>query len=528
MSTSSASPRWVAIGRAVRDALVIGTVANFRAQKDYPTLLAAARLLVDRGVPFRLVAVGQGPLEREITDRRDELGLGDHVVLAGFRPDAVEVMAACDVFVLASAWEGLPVAAMEAAALGLPIVATSVGGIAEQFGPTDAVLVPPGDPVALAGALESVLTDPHRRAELSSAARLAAARFDIHRAMETLTARYEQLVGTPAWPPEPSPVPAHAAPRRDRAAAGDTRRPGRDPPLLRVSLGWDDAPRYRELFAWKHERNPFGPSLAWVVEHHGRVVAVRLFMRWEFRRGGTTVRAVRAVDTATHPDHQGRGLFTALTLHALEACRADGVAFVFNTPNVQSLPGYLKMGWREVGRPRTAVRAASPQRPRRRPPQPRPRGALVATDRRRFRHRLVARWWRPVAGTVARVVDRPDVANRVRRAVRALAIRPERPALSRRRRGGRGGRRAPPAPRSGRELVVAEQIGDPAHADRSGRRRAVTSGRHSCPAPRRIAPPSRLDGGAAGGPILTWRAVCDHGPPPLSNWDLRLGDLELF
>ena len=183
------------------DEVVVGTVANLRAQKDYPTLLAAARLLVDRGVAFRLVAVGQGPLEREITSRRDELGLGDHVVLAGFRPDAVDVMAACDVFVLASAWEGLPVAVMEAAALGLPIVATAVGGIAEQFGPTDALLVPPRDPVALAGALESVLADPCRRAELASAARSAAPRFDIRRAIETITTRYEQLVGvSPARP----------------------------------------------------------------------------------------------------------------------------------------------------------------------------------------------------------------------------------------------------------------------------------------------------------------------------------------
>ena len=191
------------------DDVVVGTVANLRAQKDYPTLLAAARLLVDRGVAFRLVAVGQGPLEREITSRRDELGLGDHVVLAGFRPDAVEVMAACDVFVLASAWEGLPVAVMEAAALGLPIVATAVGGVAEQFGPTDALLVPPRDPVALAGALESVLADPCRRAELASAARSAAPRFDIRRAIETITTRYEQLVGVSPARPSPAPIRRH-------------------------------------------------------------------------------------------------------------------------------------------------------------------------------------------------------------------------------------------------------------------------------------------------------------------------------
>ena len=118
-----------------------------------PDAAAAARRLVDRGVPFRMVAVGQGPLERKIAARRNQLGLREYVVLAGFRPDALAVMAACDVFVLASAWEGLPVAAaMEAAALGLPIVATAVGGVAEQLGLADAVLVPPRDPVALAGA----------------------------------------------------------------------------------------------------------------------------------------------------------------------------------------------------------------------------------------------------------------------------------------------------------------------------------------------------------------------------------------
>ena len=60
--------------------------------------------------------------------------------------------------------------------------------------------------------------------------------------------------------------------------------------------------------------------------------------------------AVRAVDTATHPDLQGRGLFRRLTLLAVDELTADGTRFVFNTPNDQSRPGYLKMGWQSLGR----------------------------------------------------------------------------------------------------------------------------------------------------------------------------------
>ena len=66
--------------------------------------------------------------------------------------------------------------------------------------------------------------------------------------------------------------------------------------------------------------------------------------------------AVRAVDTATDPEFQGRGIFTRLTLEALDELAADGVDFVFNTPNARSRPGYLKMGWQVVGRLAAAVR----------------------------------------------------------------------------------------------------------------------------------------------------------------------------
>jgi GNAT superfamily N-acetyltransferase len=121
--------------------------------------------------------------------------------------------------------------------------------------------------------------------------------------------------------------------------------------LAARSLGWlgDDADA--AFFRWKHLENSFGRSPMWVAEHDGRVVALRTFLRWELvDERGRVLRAVRAVDTATDPDYQGRGLFRRLTMHALDELRAEGVDLVFNTPNAQSLPGYLKMGWIVVGR----------------------------------------------------------------------------------------------------------------------------------------------------------------------------------
>jgi predicted N-acetyltransferase YhbS len=106
----------------------------------------------------------------------------------------------------------------------------------------------------------------------------------------------------------------------------------------------------RELFEWKHLRNPFGRSIALVAEADGTVVGFRSFMRWRLAgaAGARALAAVRAVDTATSPTMQRRGIFSQLTSEALAACEAEGVAMVFNTPNDRSRPGYLKMGWRVV------------------------------------------------------------------------------------------------------------------------------------------------------------------------------------
>lgn len=131
--------------------------------------------------------------------------------------------------------------------------------------------------------------------------------------------------------------------------------------LLGVALaGGPTGERTQEFFDWKHRDNPFGSSPGLVAEApDGSIVAVRLFLRWEFVHQGETVRAVRAVDTATHPSWQGRGLFTDLTRELLDRV-ADDTDLVFNTPNASSLPGYLRLGWSEVGKVPIALHPIRP------------------------------------------------------------------------------------------------------------------------------------------------------------------------
>jgi len=177
------------------DGILAGTVANYTEQKDWPNLLRAARRLADDGVPVRFCAVGQGPLEAEVQALHRELDLAGVVTLTGFRPDAVRLMAACDLFVLASRFEGLPVALMEALALGLPIVATAVGGVPEAVTDgVEAVLVPPSRPDLLAGAVAELVADPARRARLAAAAGARASAFDITRAVRRIEAIYDEVL----------------------------------------------------------------------------------------------------------------------------------------------------------------------------------------------------------------------------------------------------------------------------------------------------------------------------------------------
>lgn len=132
--------------------------------------------------------------------------------------------------------------------------------------------------------------------------------------------------------------------------------------LLERGLGPGPVPRTEAYWRWKHLDNPFGRSPCLLAEAGRRIVGLRAFLRWSWVSGERRIESVRAVDTVTDPALRGRGLFTRLTTELVAAVQAEGAAFVFNTPNASSRPGYLKMGWRPVGRVPILIRIPRPLR----------------------------------------------------------------------------------------------------------------------------------------------------------------------
>jgi glycosyltransferase involved in cell wall biosynthesis len=177
------------------DAIVVITVANLREQKDYPNLMAAARIVLDELDDVVFVAVGQGPDEDKVRALHDDLDLGDRFRILGYRSDVPSLLTAADLFVLASKYEGYPIAVMEALSMGLPVVSTDVGGVPDTVEEGEqGLLVPPGDPVGLAAAIVRLVGDPALRSRMSEAAQVIGRRFDIRVAVSEQEATYEELV----------------------------------------------------------------------------------------------------------------------------------------------------------------------------------------------------------------------------------------------------------------------------------------------------------------------------------------------
>ena len=320
--------------------------------------------------------------------------------------------------------------------------------------------------------------------------------------------------------------------------------------LMQASLGGGPTgSRSADFFRWKHRANPFGVSPAWVAEHDGDVVGLRIFMRWRFGGGGLTgpVHAARAVDTATRPDMQGRGIFRRLTTVAVESLRGD-TDLIFNTPNASSGPGYLRMGWRTVGRVGVKGRVAHPARFARGAAGARLRLPASAGTDTWCRLRPVSETLADprLAGLLAELADGQATANRLYtpRTLDYLRWRyADAPGLDYRATAveSGGGLRGVVIVRARRraglrELTMTELLADPHDRPTSAHLMALAarSGADHMTV--------HLDGGlvaalAAGlvpvprtGPILLARTLRPVRPDPWrpSSWQLSLGDLELF
>ncbi|MEA3407267.1 MAG: glycosyltransferase [Chloroflexota bacterium] len=175
---------------------IIGTVGRFVTPKGHIYLLDALASLRNQMPDIRALIIGDGPLRSSIETSVKALGLAEIVILTGTRHDIPELLSLLDLFVLPSLWEGLPIAILEAMAAGLPVVATRVGGVPEVVvdGETG-LLVPPGDPDALAQAILRLLRDPDLRHRMGQAGRARVAEhFSVEQMVRKTEALYERLL----------------------------------------------------------------------------------------------------------------------------------------------------------------------------------------------------------------------------------------------------------------------------------------------------------------------------------------------
>jgi len=158
------------------EGLVIGTVARLHPVKNLPLLVETARRCLEK-VDAWFCIIGGGPEEGAIRRSSEQPVLKGRVILAGSRPEARDLLAAFDIFVLTSDVEGLPNAVMEAMALGLPSVCTDVGGCRELIDDgVEGYLVPPRDVVLMTDRILRLAGDGDLRARLGTAARRRALR----------------------------------------------------------------------------------------------------------------------------------------------------------------------------------------------------------------------------------------------------------------------------------------------------------------------------------------------------------------
>jgi len=177
-----------------QDAVFIGNLAALVPHKDHAALLAAAVIVLLQRPNVKFLIAGRGPEEANLFESIMRMGLVGKVLLVGHRPEPMPLLKALDIYVQSSWGEGMGSVLIEAAACGVPIAATTAGGIPEvvESGETG-LLVPPRHPEAMADALIRLIDDKSLRESLAAEGRKRVSRFGLTRMANDMEKIYDQL-----------------------------------------------------------------------------------------------------------------------------------------------------------------------------------------------------------------------------------------------------------------------------------------------------------------------------------------------
>jgi len=175
-------------------AVAIGCVTRLMPSKGNEFLVAAAPAVLAAYPHARFFLVGEGELEAPLRAQAEALALGERFVFAGFKSDVAAAFSAFDIVVFPSLWEGTPLTAFEALAMGKPIVSTDADGLLDVLvHGRDALVVPKRDAAALAGAITTLIDQPALAASLAGGARATGQRYDIAAFVRKMERLYELL-----------------------------------------------------------------------------------------------------------------------------------------------------------------------------------------------------------------------------------------------------------------------------------------------------------------------------------------------
>jgi glycosyltransferase involved in cell wall biosynthesis len=194
----SRTPEEIAAARAALGiapgTFAVGTVTRLMPSKGNQYLVGAVGAIVSAIPNAHVYIAGEGELQADLEAQSQALGVGDRLHFLGFQRDVAQVLSAYDVVVFPSLWEGTPLTAFEALAMGKPIVATDADGLKDILtDEVDALLVPREDPGAIAAAVARLAGDPALRLRLGAGARQTGSRYDITAFVQKMERLYELM-----------------------------------------------------------------------------------------------------------------------------------------------------------------------------------------------------------------------------------------------------------------------------------------------------------------------------------------------